>query len=34
LIMIEGATHYELYEGEKFKEVVTKQVEWFRKYLK
>lgn len=34
LIMIEGATHYELYEGEKFKEVVNKQIEWFRKYLK
>ncbi len=33
LIIIEGATHYELYEGEKFKEVVNKQIEWFRRYL-
>ncbi len=33
LHIVKDATHYEVYEGEKFKEVVTKQVDWFRKYL-
>ncbi len=33
LLMLEGATHYELYEGEKFQVVAAKQVEWFKRYL-
>jgi alpha-beta hydrolase superfamily lysophospholipase len=33
LYMVKGATHYELYEGEKFKEVVARQIAWFDKYL-
>ncbi|MCP4213141.1 MAG: alpha/beta hydrolase [bacterium] len=33
LFLLEGATHYELYEGEKFKQVVGKQIQWFEKYL-
>jgi len=34
LHIVKGATHYEVYEGEFFKEVVTKQVDWFNKYLR
>lgn len=33
LLIIKGATHYELYQGEKFREVVNKQCQWFEKYL-
>jgi len=33
LHIIKGAAHYELYEGERFNEVVTKQVSWFKTYL-
>lgn len=34
LLIIKGATHYEVYEGEKFNQAVTKQIGWFDKYLK
>jgi alpha-beta hydrolase superfamily lysophospholipase len=34
LHIVKGATHYEVYEGAFFKEVVTKQVDWFNKYLR
>lgn len=33
LYVVKGATHYELYEGEKFRETAAKQTEWFNKYL-
>jgi alpha-beta hydrolase superfamily lysophospholipase len=33
LLIIKGATHYQCYEGEKFSEVVTSQLQWFGKYL-
>jgi len=33
LLIIKGATHYEVYEGEAFKQVVLKQIAWFNKYL-
>ncbi len=33
LMIVEGATHYEVYEGEKFTRVVNRQIEWFGKYL-
>ncbi|MCP4156593.1 MAG: alpha/beta fold hydrolase [bacterium] len=33
LYVVENATHYELYEGEKFREVAHKQIEWFKRYL-
>ncbi len=33
LMMVKGATHYEVYEGDLFEQVVTKQIEWFKKYL-
>lgn len=33
LFVVSGATHYEVYEGELFKKVVQKQLEWFGKYL-
>ena len=33
LFVIEGATHYELYEGEHFEIAVTMQLEWFKCYL-
>lgn len=33
LYIVKEATHYELYEGEKFAEAVSKQVAWFNKYL-
>jgi dipeptidyl aminopeptidase/acylaminoacyl peptidase len=34
LFMVKQATHYDLYEGDKFEKVVQKQLEWFNKYLK
>lgn len=34
LYMVEGAGHYEVYEGEYFKRVADKQAEWFEKYLR
>lgn len=33
LYIVDDATHYELYEGEKFKEVIQKQINWFKNYL-
>lgn len=33
LMMVPGATHYEVYEGERFNSVVGKQLEWFKTYL-
>ncbi|MCP5051435.1 MAG: alpha/beta hydrolase, partial [bacterium] len=33
LLIVKDATHYEVYEGEFFNQVVTKQLEWFKKYL-
>ena len=33
LMMVEGASHYEVYEGDLFQQVVTKQIQWFTKYL-
>ncbi|MCX7920882.1 MAG: alpha/beta fold hydrolase [Clostridia bacterium] len=33
LLIVKGATHYDLYEGEKFEEVSNKQIEWFSRYL-
>lgn len=33
LFMVKGATHYEVYEGELFQQVIKKQLEWFGKYL-
>ena len=33
LYIVQEATHYELYEGEKFAEAVSRQVAWFNKYL-
>ncbi len=30
---VEDATHYEVYEGEKFEITSQKQIEWFKKYL-
>ncbi|MCP5102391.1 MAG: alpha/beta fold hydrolase [bacterium] len=33
LHIVAGATHYQVYEGEKFREVASKQLEWFGKHL-
>lgn len=33
LIIINGATHFELYKGEYLKQAVSKQLLWFNKYL-
>ncbi|ODN43408.1 UilS family quorum-quenching N-acyl-homoserine lactonase [Piscirickettsia litoralis] len=33
LLVIDGATHYEVYHGEYFDKAVAKQVEWFKRYL-
>jgi alpha-beta hydrolase superfamily lysophospholipase len=33
LHIVKGASHYEIYEGEFFKEVAAKQLAWFNKYL-
>ncbi len=33
LLMVDGAGHYEVYEGEAFKQVARQQAEWFGKYL-
>jgi pimeloyl-ACP methyl ester carboxylesterase len=32
-LIIEGASHYEVYEGEYFELAANAQIEWFRKYL-
>ena len=34
LLMLGDAEHYQCYEGESFKEIVNKQIQWFDKYLK
>ncbi len=34
LYIVQNATHYDLYEGDKFKEVLNKELMWFNKYLK
>jgi fermentation-respiration switch protein FrsA (DUF1100 family) len=33
LMIVEGATHYEVYEGKWFEQVSKRQIEWFEKYL-
>lgn len=33
LYLVKNATHYEVYAGEKFEEVVSKELAWFNKYL-
>lgn len=33
LVIINGATHFELYKGEYLEQAVNKQLEWFGKYL-
>ena len=33
LYMVKGATHFEVYEGEKFAEVFGQELEWYNKYL-
>lgn len=33
LLMVDGAGHYEVYQGEAFKEVARQQAEWFGRYL-
>jgi uncharacterized protein len=33
LLIVKDATHYEVYEGEMFQQVVKKQVDWFNLYL-
>jgi len=31
--MVEGASHYEVYEGELFEKVVAKQLAFFKEFL-
>jgi alpha-beta hydrolase superfamily lysophospholipase len=33
LMMLDDATHYELYEGNYFDQVSARQIEWFAQYL-
>lgn len=33
LVVISGATHFQVYEGEYFEQAVAKQISWFGKYL-
>jgi fermentation-respiration switch protein FrsA (DUF1100 family) len=33
IYIIEGARHYDVYEGEYFKQSCGKAVEWYKKYL-
>lgn len=33
IFMVEKADHYDCYEGEAFKSIVAKQIDWFNKYL-
>lgn len=34
ILMLDRAEHYECYEGDAFKKIVAKQIEWFNQYLK